>query len=381
MMPHQRTGTWKGAEVAYSVFECASCFGRRRDIADPAVAQATIMKERPDWQAKGARRAEFEKAQNEVQETFDFLDTKKKVRTLARKALCKVFAPAVTVIARKLRQIEKRHLLMDERRDLVNRLERATSPLEMTALLDEIERIEQEVEKASAPLAFAKITDPFERARWLLAAQYSDTWTECKTKAGKVVAGFVTFYVCRRDYGYEDQDRNGYTFRSRCNSLIVNKRWDLTNPDPLAAGQRWMCPRCGGRYRFGWGVIVQVMTESKTYFLAADAPPPDQEDVRAGLIEEKYGEKAESAEELYQLIPTVYPQEAPGFLRPAKPSDLQDSSSSANGVYVLEDMPALDALPRWPWHQIWSFATGEEWAKEELEPPKPKTGKKKKGGR
>ena len=225
MMPHK---IFQDGEYMRTDFECAQCYGKRLNL-DPSEALRKLLEARPDWKAKEDRRTAFAAEQANVMMTFQGLDSKKKAREVTRKALCKVFAPMMSIIARKLRQIMKRHEFMDERAALVQRLEQATDPSVMRTILDELERIEEAVEKASEPLAFSHVTDPFEKARWLLAAQYSDSWTEIRSKSGRVCAGFVTFYVCMRDWGYGE----------RCYSLIVNKRWDLLHKDdPLQAGQR-----------------------------------------------------------------------------------------------------------------------------------------------
>jgi hypothetical protein len=222
------TRVYTAPDTFHTTWECPACWSRRHNMPENEGLKALLMA-RPDWREKQSRREAFSEAQKNILESVDGIDSKKRARTLTRKALCKVFAPMMSIIARKLRQISKRHEFMDERDGLVKRLEEATDPAVISGILDELERIEEAVEKKSEPLAFAHVVDPFEKARWLLAAQYSDTWTEIRSKSGRVCAGFVTFYVCMRDWGAGE----------RCYSLIVNKRWDLLHKDdPLQAGQR-----------------------------------------------------------------------------------------------------------------------------------------------
>ena len=126
---------------------------------------------------------------------------------------------------------------------------------------------------------------------------------------------------------------------------------------------------CTGKYRFGWGVVVQLMLENQCTYFLADAPPPDHEDLRCLAVEERFGRQAKSPEELYRLLPTVYPQ-VNQVIRKARPEEVQ--TRPADGVFKIEAKADLFNAPRWPWDQIWSLATGEQW---ELQPKPKKKGK------
>lgn len=384
------------------MWQCAKCFGLERGVTDENEAMALILRERPDWKVRNERNTSFAKAQAEQMETFEMCSSKRKARTLTRRALDKVFAPVVHLITRKLRQLQNREELIGERKKLVDRLAVCADPVEMEKLLEEIEEMEAKVEAASKPLGFAGVQSEEERARWQMAAMYSDSWVVCKDSKGREMGGFTTFYLCRRQWAHvdgKDQEKN------KCYSLILNKRWDIAGDDPLAAN-RWYCPLCTGKYHYGWGVLVEILVGTTVYYCLADAPPPDAEDLRAMIMEEQYcspalpdgaatagrpGSSAESPgcvatagrpaattpEELYNMIPVVYPRSM-GLFEQATRADCAKSSADPWGCYKIkqEAYDFLLSLPRWPWDQLWTFATGEKW---ELAPKK--SGKKSKKDR
>jgi hypothetical protein len=64
-----------------------------------------------------------------------------------------------------------------------------------------------------------------------------------------------------------------------------------------------------------------------------------------------------SPEEVYDLIPTVVPQES-AFLRKAVPRDFWGGGPFTDfGVYKLINFEVLLGLPRWNWKDVANFFT------------------------
>ena len=72
----------------------------------------------------------------------------------------------------------------------------------------------------------------------------------------------------------------------------------------------------------------------------------DDKDVHAMILQEQYPD-VKSAEELYELILMVLPQES-AFLRKAVPADFWGNTYTDFGVYKLLNVHVLEGLPAWP---------------------------------
>jgi hypothetical protein len=91
------------------------------------------------------------------------------------------------------------------------------------------------------------------------------------------------------------------------------------------------------------------------------APCTDQDDkdLHALILQEQFP-NVRSAEELYELIPTVLPQEST-FLRKAVPSDFWGGGAPTDfGVYKLLNYHILQGLPVWNWKNAANFFTEQD---------------------
>ena len=91
------------------------------------------------------------------------------------------------------------------------------------------------------------------------------------------------------------------------------------------------------------------------------APCTDQDDkdLHALILQEQFPD-VRSAEELYELIPTVLPQEST-FLRKAEPRDFWGGGAATDfGVYKLLNFHILQSLPMWSWKDAANFFTEQD---------------------
>ena len=163
------------SDETYIHRRCWICVSKSLQGASEAASRAWIVQNQPGAARREERNASFQHNQQNVMESFEMCSTKKKARVLTRKALNKVFAPVVHLIACKLRQLQDRGELLGERKALVERLRGTSDPQEMELVLTAIEDMEAKLAGTTEGLAFAHVQDEEEKARWRMAAMYSDS--------------------------------------------------------------------------------------------------------------------------------------------------------------------------------------------------------------
>ena len=142
---------------------------------------------------------------------------------------------------------------------------------------------------------------------------------------------------------------------SKCNSLILNKDWVRKHEDMMATKQKWKCRCCGTGYLTKFGMVVEIRWVGGGASLSlAPCTDDDDKDLHALILQDRFPD-VKTAEELYDLIPTVVPQES-AFLRKAIPSDFWGGSAfQEHGVYKLMHYNVLESLPRWNWKEVPNF--------------------------
>ena len=129
-------------------------------------------------------------------------------------------------------------------------------------------------------------------------------------------------------------------------------------------GQRWYCPFCGKKYSANWGMLVQIVvnyesTNQHAFHVLTDCPPFEMEDIKALKHEVEMNPK--TPQELFEMIPDRFPCLKDGVLREVDDAEVQfgrtytDGRKKSYGCYRIEKMKELDALPKWPWLQIFNF--------------------------
>ena len=131
--------------------------------------------------------------------------------------------------------------------------------------------------------------------------------------------------------------------------VTPSKDWDALHADPLKSGHRWFCA-CRARYRAKWGQLVQVSRalpsgDIEHVYARAEVPPWCVEDVRAMHLEETV--QPTSAEDLFSKV------------KRCVPTLTELVVATPDGGRRVVDIAAFEALPVFPWHQIFNMAGAE----------------------
>jgi hypothetical protein len=250
--------------------------------------------------------------------------------------------------------LEKVALDVAQHRVLAARLSASNSIAEEAGLLAAMEALEVD----DRYLAFAdKGTE--EQHRCILAASYSDVWSEIRSSKGVLVGGISSWYICmaKTEYGPPPA-----WSPAPCLRVTPSKDWGRKFQDPLAVKQKYYCPRktCECKYNASWGQLVEISRVGaqgllERFYVRADVPSWDVEDVRAMYLEESLAPA--SAAELYRQLKRVVPAV----------TDVVIADDA--GCRKVRDAPTWESIPTFKWVEIFNFAG--------IDPPAAVVGKKK----
>jgi hypothetical protein len=115
-----------------------------------------------------------------------------------------------------------------------------------------------------------------------------------------------------------------------------------------------------------FGMVVEIRWVGGGASLSlADCTDDDDKDMHNMIVEDRYAD-AKTPEELYDMIPTVVPQES-AFLRKAVAADFWSGTPfQDHGVYKLEHFEVLSSLPKWNWKDIPNFFSEHDLLEKEL---------------
>ena len=130
------------------------------------------------------------------------------------------------------------------------------------------------------------------------ASSSQDEWVS--SKAGTI----TSYFICLGKTRWEPDACEP----SKCRRLMTSKQWDKRKDDTQeeqVPRQRWYC-KCKSRYHAGWGQVVIIeQSDGKVFYVRAQCPSWDLEDVRAMKTEATVS--AESVKELYDKIRSINP--------------------------------------------------------------------------
>jgi hypothetical protein len=256
--------------------------------------------------------------------------------------MLEIWKPAARAILLKAAQYRARAAHGAEHAKLCEDIKLEKDPWKIEKLLEAIDAAEEAFVKHCEPIGFSDRAKSREDLfRWQMAADYADGWVEVRSSSGRMLGGFSSFFICRAG-----------GVANRCNTLLLNKEWLRKHDDPMAPRQKWKCRCCGSKYLTKMGMIVEIRWIGGGASLSlADCTDDDDKDLHAMILQDKFA-GAKTPEELYDMIPTVVPQES-AFLRKAVPADFWGGSAfQDHGVYKLENFEVLASLPRWNWKDI-----------------------------
>ena len=224
-------------------------------------------------------------------------------------------------------------------RALDGALDVTTDPLREVAIVNGLEKPRE----AERYLAFEERPD---QQAYIEACSSSDVWVRQYDSCGNVVGIVTSYYVCLG----KSSDQTD------CLMLIPRKDWEREDVDPIAC-RRWFCTsrkHYRRRYSADWGQIVVLRRFTrgtwKTYYMRAKVPTWDKEDTRAMDIEDRLGQGAESALEVYERLERL----APATDELVVPAD----DAKADSVR-LRSRADLEAMEWFPWNQIYGMVDHE----------------------
>jgi hypothetical protein len=316
---------------------CVKCVAKR-DQTTENEAKAFIASTSPGAESKRTRLSKFAEAVQNVQESFPVKgETGERVVNLGQ--MTDLFSPLFAFILRKRRALEKEAKEFEAHKQLCEDLKTAATVEAQEEIMQRIEGLEEWQQESF------KGHDKSEAQRLLQASTYADEWVTQRAPDGRVLGRMCSYYVCGAGLG------NG----RRCMAVIPSKRWDTKGAGIDA--RRWYCMAasgCTAKYRAGWGQLVQLELPSSdgtrldVYYMRAEVPPWDVEDVRGCALEATH--KPQTAEELYTALATI---------EPVRSSIVVETSP---GHTHICDEQVWDQLPYFKWWQIFNFIG--------MEPPK-----------
>ena len=169
---------------------------------------------------------------------------------------------------------------------------------------------------------------------------FSDEWLCKRNKQGIVWSAVRSWYVCLCDCkGAWDC----------CATLILSKTWARKHNDPMASRQVYYCHQ-GHKYATKYGQLVQLVIAGRSFFMRAEVPDWDIEDIRAINQEEENGwDASTSAEQIFAVAKVASPLECDqsGLLVPIAAHD---------GHFKITNLEVFKSMPMFPWAQIYTFS-------------------------
>ena len=271
---------------------------------------------------------------------------KSRKRVIVQKQVTEVFRPAARAIMLKQAQMLQHPVwwrlthkqLCDE-----FQAERDLAKIEM--LLEKIDDAKESVHPIlreqefswQLPREFASVRLREESFILQSAKDYGKHWVEVRSSSGRLLGGYSVFYICRA--GSADL---------KCNTLMLREAWQPRHGSRL----RWKCMCCGARYNSKFGMVVEVRLVHGSASLSVI--PDYNDDIFYKRARFFGGLLAQTPEELYDLIPTILPQERT-CLRKAVAADFWPGQDTCSGVYKLNNEEVFLSLPIWTWVHVCSF--------------------------
>ncbi len=332
------------------VYTCIRCCALKWGVTENEAA-VRIFQSRPGWEKKQGKIKAFTEAKHNRLEQFPMMKGRA-LYQLARQDLMEVFKPMASVIIRKMKALCQQVVLNDEYLALLAELKITTDLDVAKDLLNRIESLSEKIESLEGYLAFkARAGDDAERhRRYILAAEYADSWCSVYDSRGRLVGSILSVFVCLGNNGWE-----------RCASATGSKRWLQKHADPLARKQAWYCPVCGCRYKASWGLVLEFLLVSGERCYARSEVDAKALDLKAMHLEEQLeatNPKAlDTPEGVYNAVPEVFPWTGDGSLwRAAKPTELCHKDGNTTGVFrSTVPVEFIDRLPWMKWEQVLRF--------------------------
>jgi hypothetical protein len=270
-----------------------------------------------------------------------------------QKQTTEVFRPAARAIMLKQAQMLQQPEWHSLHKQLCDELQAESDLAKIEILLEKIDDAKDSVNPMLREQSFSwQLPAEYGRAKLReesfslqIAKDYGDHWVEVRSSSGRLLGGYSVFHICRA--GSADW---------KCNTLMLSKAW-VPKHGSAGRGLKWKCMCCGARYNTKFGMVVEVRLVHGSASLSVI---PDAHDDRFDFRARFFGGLlAQTPEELYDLIPTILPQERT-CLRKAVAADFFPGQDECSGVYKLNNEEVLLSLPMWTWVHVRSFYTDRD---------------------
>ena len=319
----------EGVDIMILWYYCVGCVAEERGITKP---------EALDWILVQRAKA------NPLTFVENGVSLKSRKRVIVQKQVTEVFRPAARAIMLKQAQMLQQPVWPLSHKQLCDELQAERDLAKIEILLEKIDDAKDSVNPMlreqsfswQLPAEYGSVKLREESFILQSAKDYGKHWVEVRSFSGRLLGGYSVFYICRA--GSADL---------KCNTLMLSKAWQ-----PRHGSLRWKCMCCGARYNSKFGMVVEVRLVHGSASLSVI---PDSNDDSFEFRARFFGGlPALTPEELYDLIPTILPQERT-CLRKAVAADLWPGQDKCSGVYKLNNEEVLLSLPMWTWVHVRSF--------------------------
>ena len=342
-MRSQRVVVYRGEtiedpdDIINWLYTCVKCLAAELNITERE-AQTIILAQRSTPTYARERNNKYKEVLAEKQMEFEGM-SRSGLRKVTRDDLSQILEPLGSFISRKLDQLTRRSVGIEEHDTLLEEFKCCKDKARSYDLLLKIEALQEQLEADTTSLAFAD--KGTEQNAYLQVATFSDEWVSCEK-------GFL-----RAWYGCFHTKKNTVP---KCGTVMASKRWGRKFKDPAAPKQKYYCCICGCRFNTCFGMLVQIMCKGVSTFALAPVSNHDVEDIRAMALEFKH--KPTSTKEFYMNLPEVVPTDFETILRPARNSELHYSTGAEEDlpyIFRFVDLPAMEKVPKFNWDQILTF--------------------------
>ena len=314
---------------------CIPCVAKRDGITEEEAKLKVLSKPMEHKLARGNQLKEAKVLDREKIEAMDGA-SRSKVRSILKSTMVELFGPLAKFILRKRAALELVRVDVARHDELVRKLAQCEDIESEQEILLEMEALEVD----DKYLAFADKGE--EQHKYILAASFSDTWTEIRDASGRLIGGISSWYMCMAMTSY----CNTTWQHIECCRLTPSKDWTRKLDDPLASKNPYYCS-CYARYNHNWGQVVQISRLNKQngklerMYVRSDVPSWDVEDIRAMYFEEELAPR--SAMDLYNQMKRVEPCLNELIVKDDK------------GHCMVVDHATWAALPQFRWVEIFNM--------------------------
>jgi hypothetical protein len=287
---------------------------------------------------KKARHQQLADAKALNKEKYETMDGKSRseIRVLDKAAMVQLFSPLAKHALRKMKALEQCKLDTIEHGRLTALLVGCTNIEGEHQILMQLEALEVD----DKYIAFASEPD---QHTYILAASFSDVWTEIYNPDGSLLGRVASWYICGAKTGWDDTLQVSVP----CLRMTPSKDWRRKLDDPLTTGrQKYYC-KCYAGYNHNWGQVVELSRWNRTKgvmertYLRSDVPSWDLEDVRAAEMEERL--KPVSARELFDKTKRL------------TPTATDVVKEMPDQTFKLVDYDTWQAMPHFTWKEVFNM--------------------------